>query len=172
MQPETAHCRTRFRFICRFGRSALVLIAAGALLPGCGNVLYTYRANSAAMKLEEARQSGAEKTALYEYTLAREHLTKAMSEAAEADYGDAYALAQLADGFAEQAVEKARLRMRASTARPTQTPEALEASPISTAPSADSTSETGEFASKPAVATPSTPNAKVQGNLDVNVEKK
>jgi hypothetical protein len=88
-------------------------ICFGLGLSGCGNILYTYSANGASSKLEEARQAGAEKTALYEYTLAQEHLKKAMSEASEADYGDAYELAQLADGFADQAIDKAKRRMRA-----------------------------------------------------------
>jgi hypothetical protein len=103
----------RIRSICRVGRIALSGICLGLSLSGCGNILYTYSANGASTKLEEARQAGAEKTALYEYTLAQEHLKKAMSEASEADYGDAYELAQLAEGFADQAIEKAKRRMRA-----------------------------------------------------------
>jgi coproporphyrinogen III oxidase-like Fe-S oxidoreductase len=84
-----------------------------------GNVIYALEAQSASSKLEEARQAGAEKTALYEYTLAQEHLSKAMSEASEASYGDAYELAQLADQFAEQATLRARIRMRAVSSEPT-----------------------------------------------------
>jgi hypothetical protein len=119
--------------------------AVSALLPGCGNVLYAYRANSASIKLEEARQAGAERTALYEYTLAREHLTKAMSEASEADYGDASELAQLASDFALQAFEKARLRMKVSSA----------ATPTSNAPLAASASVTTEFKSSTESGSPS-----------------
>lgn len=73
---------------------------------GCGNALYAWKVNAAANKLEEARNAGAEQRAPYQYTLAKEHLDKAMSEAAEADYGDAYALADAAYDFAEQAVER------------------------------------------------------------------
>lgn len=113
MQPEKAQSPTRFRFPCRFDSRTLGTLCLGLSLCGCGNVIYTYRANGASSKLEEARQAGAEKTALYEYTLAQEHLNKAMSEASEADYGDAAELAQLANEYAEQAVDKARLRMRA-----------------------------------------------------------
>ncbi len=113
MQPEKAQSPTRFRFLCRFDSRTLGTLCLGLSLCGCGNVIYTYRANGASSKLEEARQAGAEKTALYEYTLAQEHLNKAMSEASEADYGDAAELAQLANEYAEQAADKARLRMRA-----------------------------------------------------------
>lgn len=118
MQPEKANSNTRLRFICRYGSIALGCIGLGLTLPGCGNILYTYRANSASTRLEEARQAGAEKTALYEYTLAREHLDKAMSEAAEADYGDAYELAELADGYAERAAAKARQHLNVPHVRP------------------------------------------------------
>ena len=85
--------------------SALVLSAV-ACLTGCGNSLYALRANAASNKLEEARSAGAEQRAPYEYTLAKEHLDKAMSEAAEADYGDAYTLANAAYDYADQAVQR------------------------------------------------------------------
>lgn len=108
MQLETAHTLTRVRLVWIGSVAACILCFAS----GCGNVLYTIDANRAASKLEEAKQAGAERTALYEYTLAQAHLTKAMSEASEADYGDAYELARRANEYAEQAVSKARLRMR------------------------------------------------------------
>ncbi len=81
-----------------------VLSCSGAV--GCGNSLYALRVNQASSKLEEARNAGAEQRAPYEYTLAKEHLEKAMSEAAEADYGDAYSLADSAYEYADRAVEK------------------------------------------------------------------
>jgi len=81
-------------------------LSAAACLTGCGNSLYALRANAAASKLEEARNAGAEQRAPYEYTLAKEHLDKAMSEAAEADYGDAYTLANEAYDYADQAVQR------------------------------------------------------------------
>lgn len=133
MQPEKAQSSTRIRFICRFGSIALGCAGLGLILPGCGNVLYTYRASSASSKLEEARQAGAEKSALYEYTLARAHLDKAMSEAAEADYGDAYELAELADGYAERAIAKAKYQMR----QPHSPAPAVAASEGATDPNAD-----------------------------------
>lgn len=113
MQPVTAHPFKRIRWIGRRGRLTTSVVCLGLMLPGCGNVLYTVSASRASGKLEEARLAGAEKSTLYEYTLAQEHLNKAMSEASEADYGDAYELAQLANEYATQALNKARLRQRA-----------------------------------------------------------
>ena len=84
-----------------------VLLCSSAVgTSGCGNSLYALRANQASSKLEEARNAGAEQRAPYEYTLAKEHLDKAMSEAAEADYGDAYSLADSAYDYAELAVQR------------------------------------------------------------------
>ena len=85
-----------------------LLLSVVACLTGCGNSLYALRANAATSKLEEARNAGAEQRAPYEYTLAKEHLDKAMSEAAEADYGDAFSLANAAYDYADQAVQRCR----------------------------------------------------------------
>lgn len=84
--------------------TALLLISLGGT--GCGNSLYALRANAAAIKLEEARTAGAQQIAPYEYTLAEEHLNKSMSEAAEADYGDAFNLANAAYDYADQAIQR------------------------------------------------------------------
>jgi hypothetical protein len=84
------------------------LIAIALCATGCGNSLYALRANAASNKLEEARNAGAEQRAPYEYTLAKEHLDKAMSEAAEADYGDAYTMADAAYDYADKAVERCK----------------------------------------------------------------
>jgi hypothetical protein len=82
---------------------------SGALAAlGCGNMLYAINANAAANRLEEARELGAERLAPYEYYYAREHLLKAQSEAAEADYGDAAELAATSEEYAAQAVQAAR----------------------------------------------------------------
>ncbi len=88
--------------------SLSTLFFVGFALSGCGNVLYAARANDVALRLEEARQAKAEERALYEYTLAEQHLSKAMSEAAEADYGDAYHLAGLASDYVDRALAKVR----------------------------------------------------------------
>ncbi len=87
--------------------ASLVAIAVCAV--GCGNSLYALRANAASSKLEEARSAGAEQRAPYEYTLAKEHLDKAMSEAAEADYGDAFTMANAAYDYADQAVQHCKV---------------------------------------------------------------
>jgi len=86
--------------------SVVLLCVSIASLTGCGNSLYALRANAASVKLEEAREAGAQQRAPYEYTLAEEHLNKAMSEAAEADYGDAFNLANAAYDYADQAVQR------------------------------------------------------------------
>ena len=77
-------------------------------LTGCGNTLYAINANSAASKVEEAHALGAEEYAPYEYYAAREHLLKAQSEAAEADYSDAITLASESEEFAEKAIRLTR----------------------------------------------------------------
>jgi hypothetical protein len=88
-----------------------VAIAFGlsvAATTGCGNTLYAIQANSAASKLEEAQELGAEQYAPYEYFYAKEHLQKAQSEAAEADYSDAVDLAETSEEYAEKAVRLTR----------------------------------------------------------------
>src|SRR5262245_53759161 len=84
-------------------------VAAAAALQastsGCGGALYAITANSASSKLETAQALGAEKYAPYEYFYAREHLLKAMEEAAAADYGDATDFADTAEEYAEKAIK-------------------------------------------------------------------
>jgi hypothetical protein len=90
-----------------FGARGLLLMGL-ALVAGCGNTLYAIKANSAASKVEEARELGAEKFAPYEYYYAKEHLAKAQTEAAEADYGDAADLADVSEEFADKAIRLSR----------------------------------------------------------------
>lgn len=71
---------------------------------GCGNFFYAIYASGATSKLEAAQALGAEKYAPYEYHYAREHLQKAMEEAALADYGDAIHLAEQAEEAAAKAI--------------------------------------------------------------------
>jgi hypothetical protein len=78
------------------------------IVVGCGNTLYAVQANSASGKLEEARELGAELYAPYEYYYAKEHLQKAQTEAAEADYGDAVELAEESKEYAERALRLTR----------------------------------------------------------------
>ena len=84
----------------------LALIASASV--GCGNALYSVQANSASSKLEEARELGAEQYAPYEYFYAKEHLQKAQTEAAEADYSDAVDLAEASEEYADKAIRLAR----------------------------------------------------------------
>jgi hypothetical protein len=70
--------------------------------------MYSLRASAAAGKLEQAHELGAEQSAPYEYFYAKEHLQKAQTEAAEADYGDAIDLAEASEKYAEKAIERAR----------------------------------------------------------------
>lgn len=91
-------------------RSLTLLIAL--TLVGCGNAIYAIEANSAASKLEEAHELGAEQYATYEYYMAKEHLEKARTEAAEADYGDAIDLSSDAEKYADKAITLARAAHR------------------------------------------------------------
>lgn len=78
----------------------LVLLAAG-----CGNALYAVRVTQATGELQRAEQLGAAHRAPYEYFYALEHLRKARSEAVEADFADAAALAEIAYHYAERAIQ-------------------------------------------------------------------
>ena len=93
-------------------QSSLILIVAALVLSGCGNTLYAIQANSASSKLEEARELGAEQYAPYEYYYAEEHLQKARSEAAEADYSDAVDLAETSEEFSDKAIRLTREAQR------------------------------------------------------------
>lgn len=90
----------------------LTLVLWSALLvvlgSGCGNTLYAVQVNAASSKVEEARALGAEQYAPYEYYYAKEHLEKAQSEAAEADYSDAVDLAEASEDYADKAIRLAR----------------------------------------------------------------
>jgi len=75
---------------------------------GCGNAIYAVQVNAASSKVEEAHALGAEQYAPYEYYYAKEHLEKAQSEAAEADYSDAVDLAEASEEYADKAIRLAR----------------------------------------------------------------
>ncbi len=93
-------------------RPVLSVVCAGVLagLPGCGNALYAIQATTASRNLEQAREVGAERLAPYEFYYAEEHLKKAQSEAAEADYGDARILAHESNEASKRAIRSARER--------------------------------------------------------------
>lgn len=88
--------------------AAIALALSLPALVGCGNTLYAIQANSASGKLEQARELGAEQSAPYEYFYAKEHLEKAQTEAAEADYSDAVDLAEASVEYADKAIRLAR----------------------------------------------------------------
>ena len=85
------------------------MLALGASVAlGCGNAIYAAHITQASEELARAEQLGAEARAPYEYHYALEHLRKARSEAMEADYGDAIALARVAHDYASRAVQVAQ----------------------------------------------------------------
>jgi hypothetical protein len=88
--------------------SVLAVLFGGALALGCGNTIYAIQVNSTSAKLEEARELGAEQYAPYEFWFAQEHLAKAQSEAAEADYSDAINLAEVGEEYADKAIQLAK----------------------------------------------------------------
>jgi hypothetical protein len=96
--------RSEWCWLARF----VALGALASIVGGCGNTLYAIQANSASSKLAEAKELGAEQFAPYEYYYAKEHLDKAQSEAADADYSDATDLAEVAEEYADKAIRLAR----------------------------------------------------------------
>lgn len=82
-----------------------IVLCAAPLLSGCGGVYYAVSVNAAQARLEQARQMGAEHQAAFEYYYAREHLRQAQLEAAEASYGDAAAYAEIAEQYAQKAID-------------------------------------------------------------------
>ncbi|HEX3594377.1 MAG TPA: hypothetical protein VHU80_04725 [Polyangiaceae bacterium] len=91
-----------------FAAAAVSLCA----LTGCGNAIYAFKANSAANKVEEAHELGAEKLAPYEYFYAKQHLDKAEEEAAEASYSDAINLAEASEDYADKAIRLTKAAQR------------------------------------------------------------
>ena len=94
---RTVHCARRALLITLGGAVCIAAI-------GCGNTLYAIQVGSAANKVAEARELGAEKLAPYEYYYAKEHLEKAQEEASQADYSDAINLAEESEEFADKAI--------------------------------------------------------------------
>lgn len=92
-------------FAVKHWRASVVLLSL--LAAGCGNAFYAVRVSQATEELQRAEQLDAARRAPYEYFYALEHLRKARSEAAEADFGDAAVLAELAFRHAERATQVA-----------------------------------------------------------------
>lgn len=84
---------------------AWVTAAGVLLLSSCGNALYAACVTQASQELARAEQLDAARRAPYDYYYALEHLRKARSEASEADYADATALAETAYQHANRAVQ-------------------------------------------------------------------
>ena len=84
----------------------LLAVVAVVTLSGCGSVYYAININAAEARLEQAREMGAEKQAPYEYYYAREHLREARLHASEASYGDAANMAEMAESYAQKAIDK------------------------------------------------------------------
>jgi len=102
----------------RKGSAFLVVVAAlGCAAPvvcGCGGTYYAINANAAASRLEEARALGAEQLAPYEYYYAKQHLEQAQIEATEASYSDAANFAEIAEEYANKAIQLAQSARRAA----------------------------------------------------------
>ena len=90
-------------------RAALLAVSLAALaLSGCGSVYYSAQINSAQTRVEHARAVGAERLAPYEYYFAEEHLKKAKMEAGEASYSDAANYAEIAEEYAQKAIDMSK----------------------------------------------------------------
>jgi len=79
-------------------------------LTGCGGTLYAINASSAASRLEEAKELGAEQYAPYEYYYAKAHLEQAQFDSNEASYSDAINYAETAEEYADKAVNLTKQR--------------------------------------------------------------
>jgi len=79
---------------------------------GCVGTIYAVKANAAASKLETAKTLEADELSEFEYWYAHEHMIKAQEQAAEANYGDAINYADIAEEYAEKAIEQARAARR------------------------------------------------------------
>ena len=101
---------TRFASHARVLAVLAVALALPSLasLVGCGGAYYAMQVSSASSKVEEARAQGAEQLAPYEYYYAREHLNQAQIEASEASYSDAANFAEVAEEYANKAIELSR----------------------------------------------------------------
>lgn len=88
--------------------AALVGLGLGAMVSGCGPVLYTANIISAGSAVAEAEEAHADDRAPYEFYGAREFLLKAREEASEGHYEAAIRYAGRAHELGEQARDRAR----------------------------------------------------------------
>ncbi len=98
----------RSRFAMRLLGALLATLLFGGVitLGGCGGVWYSVSVSAATSRVEQARQMGAEAQAPYEYYFAKEHLRQAQIEAAEASYSDAATYAEVAELYAQKAIDQ------------------------------------------------------------------
>ena len=106
--PDRPADRTSRVRAARVRGAVFAAALSGTFAAGCGNTIYAIQVNSSSAKLEEARELGAEQYAPYEFWFAQEHLDKAQSEAAEADYSDAINLAEVSEEYADKAIQLAK----------------------------------------------------------------
>ncbi len=101
-----------------FGRldRALWLVTLSPLVlgssAGCGALIYQVDVVNAESAVSEAEHAGAAEASPYEYYAAREYLTEAQHEAAEAAYEDAMHYAERANDLARQALSRVRSSSR------------------------------------------------------------
>ncbi|TXD35998.1 DUF4398 domain-containing protein [Lujinxingia vulgaris] len=87
---------------------ALLLVALGALLVGCGPIQATQRISEAEVAMERARVADADQHSPYEYTSAANYLYKAKEEWGYSQFEAAYDYATQARRAAESALINAR----------------------------------------------------------------
>jgi len=94
---------------------AALLVVASSFVGGCGGVWYSVEVNAATARLEQARQMGAEHKSPYEYYFAKEHLRQAQLEAVEASYSDAATYAEVAELYAQKAIDQMQAAKKGET---------------------------------------------------------
>ncbi len=88
---------------------SLMMLSLAFFSTGCGNALYVMSVDSAEGQLEQAQSIDAQRYAPYEYYSAQARIIEAKHQAAEAEYGNAIALANAASSLAREAIAKAKL---------------------------------------------------------------
>jgi hypothetical protein len=85
------------------------MLMAGALLAGCGPIVYVSQVHQASDAVDSARSLHADQYAPYWWTRATEYLAKAREVAAYADFQGANRFGQLAAESAQKAIEEAKV---------------------------------------------------------------
>ncbi len=85
----------------------IFLLAAFGVLAGCGPIVSGVQIVNANIALSAAETAGAKRTAVYEYTAAREYLQKAREENAYSDFWASRIYADKALDYAVKARKKA-----------------------------------------------------------------